>query len=145
MISTDNNNTLRPDVRKTNPSSPDPAQHFTVPEGYYDELKAKVLDRIHSEEVAHTADSTAPAPEEEKRPLHVILRPYLYLAAMFVGMALFFKVLPLITRETPAPDTTSAKVLTEEELKQQALSEEEFRQYILEDTEDEYLFATVFE
>ncbi len=117
----------------------DPANCFLMPDGYFDELKSKVFDRIHSDE------GSGVLPVQEKRPLHVVLRPYLYLAAMFVGMALLFKALPLITPPEPAT-TKDARVqaLTDEGLIRQ-VSEEEFKQYLLEETQDEYLLATVFE
>ena len=117
----------------------DPANCFRMPDGYFDELKSKVFYRIHTDE------ETEVPPVQEKRPLRVVLQPYLYLAAMFVGMALLFKALPLIT-PPGASDTGEARVqaLTDEESLRQ-VSEEEFRQYLLEETQDEYLLATVFE
>lgn len=117
----------------------DPANCFRMPDGYFDELKSKVFDRIHSDEDRDVL------PIQEKRPLHVVLRPYLYLAAMFVGMALLFKALPLITPpEAPAIEDARVQALTDEGLIRQ-VSEEEFKQYLLEETQDEYLLATVFE
>ena len=120
----------------------DPVAHFTVPEGYFDELKTKVFERIA---LSSEEDDLATLPVEKKRPLHVVIRPYLYLAAMFVGMALMFKALPLIIpAEQPLSTTATVRQVTEEEFVQE-LSEEEFNQLILDETQDEYLLATVFE
>ena len=117
----------------------DPVNCFQMPDGYFDELKSKVFYRIHSEEVREAE------PVPEKRSLLDVLRPYLYLAAMFVGMALLFKALPLIT-PPGATNTEEAQVqaMSDEEPIHE-ISEEEFRQYLLEETQDEYLLATVFE
>ena len=137
--------TNAPDKKQWKPL--DPAAHFSVPDGYFDSLKSKVFDRIRMEEEA-PEEAAALLHEEEqaqeaKRPLRIVLRPYLYLAAMFVGLALLFKALPLIM---PDELTSSQKVqaLTEQEFLRQ-ITEEEFDQYLLEETQDEYLMATVFE
>ena len=118
----------------------DPAAHFEVPEGYFEELKFKVFDRIKME----AEDPEASAPVAEKRPLHVVIRPYLYLAAMFVGMAIFFKLLPMVTGPDTAMQSAQVQALTDQQYIRQ-VSEEEFNQYLLEETQDEYLLATVFE
>lgn len=135
-----NSNPNLPSEKKRKPL--DPATHFQVPEGYFDELKSKVLYRIQSEEEAEIA--TEGNRIEEKRPLGVILRPYLYLAAMFVGMALIFKTLPLVTGVDQTIENTQVQALTEDEFIRQ-VSEEEFKQYLLEETQDDYLIATVFD
>ena len=129
--------TAQPDKRR---KDLDPAAHFEIPEGYFEELKFKVFDRIKME--AEDPEDLVPA--EEKRPLHVVIRPYLYLAAMFVGMALFFKIIPMISGPETAVPTEQIQALTEKQYIRQ-VTEEEFNQYLMEETQDEYLLATVFE
>ena len=65
---------------------------FTTPEGYFEGVNRSVMARIAAEE---TSEETSSA---ERKPLRLILAPYLSLAAMFAVIvcagSLFLKYLP---------------------------------------------------
>lgn len=61
---------------------PKPVNPFIVPEGYFDSLSERVMDKIRNEEV------------ETKLPSRIIsMRPYLTLAASISGLALIIYVI----------------------------------------------------
>lgn len=80
---------------KYKPHKENPLHPFTVPQGYFEVLKKEVMQKIEQTE-------QAPRPEEMHRTTWEILRPYLYLAAMFVGMLLMFKAFKLIAPQNNA-------------------------------------------
>ena len=57
---------------------------FTVPEGYMEGLTANIMSQLPERE-----------PEEEVKKVSLMdrVRPWLYMAAVFAGLGLFFKVL----------------------------------------------------
>lgn len=124
-----------PADRKTPYRKPnDPANHFTVPKGYFESLQQQVLSKVREEE----------AIENEKRPLLDVLRPYLYLAAMFVGLALIINVLPMIHSGSEDTATKTELYSAEDSTPEGKTDEEVFDQFIWEDTQDEYLVSTYF-
>lgn len=64
--------------------SNNPTYPFSTPEGYFDNLKVKMLSEIKKE--AQAVESSKPKVSRVE-----FFRPYLYLAAMFVGIFLLFK------------------------------------------------------
>ena len=73
---------LEPKYKPANPQ--DPTYPYSTPEGYFEEFKLRMMDTIRSEEPL--------SPPEVPRSLFQTLKPYIYLAAMFVGMLLMFNV-----------------------------------------------------
>ena len=63
---------------------------FTVPEGYMEGLTANIMSQLPERE-----------PEEEVKKVSLMdrVRPWLYMAAVFAGLGLFFKVLAFKLRE----------------------------------------------
>lgn len=89
---------------------------YTVPEGYFDGFKADLMNRIHDE-------------GKKKTRVYDVLRPYLYLAAMFIGLALFLNLLPLVSQK----NNSAGDELVAEEANQQ-----QFEEYLLDETSDDY-------
>lgn len=113
----------------------DPANSFDVPEGYFADLTERLISRIKEEEVLNN----------EKRPLIDVLLPYLYLAAMFVGLALIINVLPMIHPRASKDSMASTEPQTTGITDSDTVSDDEvFEQYVWEDTQDEYLVSTYF-
>ncbi len=113
----------------------DPANSFEVPEGYFANLPERLLNRVKEEE----------ALSNEKRPLIDVLRPYLYLAAMFVGLALIINVLPMIHPRASKDSMASTEPQTTGITYSDTVSDDEvFEQFVWEDTQDEYLVSTYF-
>ena len=91
---------------------------FTVPEGYMEGLTANIMSQLPKRE-----------PEEEevkKVSLMDRVRPWLYMAAVFAGLGLFFKVLvgpedktaktdSLLVKTEVSPNTVSALQAAEDE------------------------------
>ena len=75
---------------------------FTVPEGYMEGLTANIMSQLPERE-----------PEEEVKKVSLMdrVRPWLYMAAVFAGLGLFFKV--LVGSEDKAAKTDSLLVKTE--------------------------------
>lgn len=61
-------------------------RHYTVPEGYFDELADRIMQAIPEE--ADDANR-----ESEHTPLWMKLKPIIYMAAAFLLMVGFFKIL----------------------------------------------------
>ncbi len=75
---------------------------FSVPEGYLEGLTDRIMKQIPEETIV---------PEAEKVSLLDRLRPFLYMAAMFAGLGLFFKTIArLDSSHTDGRDTTSLLV-----------------------------------
>ena len=69
---------------KFNPYTPNRQAGFSVPEGYFEELTQRVMERLPEAE---------PQLEAEPQPtLWQRVRPWLYMAAMFAGAALIIRV-----------------------------------------------------
>lgn len=113
----------------------DPANSFEVPEGYFANLPERLLSRVKEEETLNN----------EKRSLVDVLRPYLYLAAMFVGLALIINVLPMIHPTASKDSIASTDPQTMDITYSNTVSDDEvFEQFVWEDTQDEYLVSTYF-
>lgn len=107
--------------RENNPLYP-----YSTPEGYFGDFKSRLMDRIREEERAEELL------EQHKRPILEVLKPYLYLAAMFVGLALFINLFPRLSRTSPhATEPLSAEQVYE-------VSDEEFEQFLFDDTAEDY-------
>lgn len=75
---------------------------FTVPKGYMEGLTANIMSQLPERE---------PEKEAKKVSLMDRVRPWLYMAAVFAGLGLFFKV--LVGPEDKAAKTDSLLVKTE--------------------------------
>lgn len=104
-----------------------PLYPYSTPKGYFEDFKSRLMDRIHQEESVEQE-----LPEPQKRPILQVLKPYLYLAAMFVGLALFINLFPRLSRTSP--DATEP-LATEQRVE---VSDEEFEQFLLDDTAEDY-------
>ena len=105
---------------------------FTVPEGYMEGLTANIMSQLPERE-----------PEEEVKKVSLMdrVRPWLYMAAVFAGLGLFFKVLvgpedktaktdSLLVKTEVSPNTVSALQAAEDEEYLEYL-EEQYAGYIL--------------
>lgn len=115
--------------------SDDPTQAFRVPDGYFDRLHASIKSRIEAEEEEEQA---APA----DRSLMDILRPYLYLAAMFVGLTLIINLIPYVDRMAGKESTPAMAVSqpTQEEIE---IADEYYEQFLWEETADEFIASSL--
>ena len=106
---------------------------FTVPEGYMEGLTTNIMSQLPDRE---------PEKEAKKVSLMDRVRPWLYMAAVFAGLGLFFKVLvgpedktaktdSLLVKTEVSPNTVSAL---------QAAEDEEYLEY-LEDQYAGYILA----
>ncbi|WP_156105848.1 hypothetical protein [Porphyromonas cangingivalis] len=64
--------------------SDNPIHPFSAPDGYFEDLRAKMLAEIKKEDLVVSSIKSEVSRFE-------LFRPYLYLAAMFVGIFLLFK------------------------------------------------------
>ena len=98
---------------------------FTVPEGYMKGLTANIMSQLPERE-----------PEKEVKTVSLMdrVRPWLYMAAVFAGLGLFFHV--LVGPEDKAAKTDSLLVKTEVSPKAvsalQAAEDEEYLEYLEE-------------
>ena len=97
---------------------------FTVPEGYMEGLTANIMSQLPEK------------PEERAKRISLMdrVRPWLYMAAVFAGLGLFFKV--LVGPEDKAAKTDSLLVKTEVSPASvsalQAAEDEEYLEYLEE-------------
>lgn len=101
---------------------------FSVPDGYLENLTAQIMDQLPEKEIVH---------EAKKISLMDRVRPWLYMAAVFAGLGLFFKAIintekdeavhqeALLVKSELTPDAVYAAQLSEAE---------EFYEYL----EDQY-------
>ena len=98
---------------------------FTVPKGYMEGLTANIMSQLPERE---------PEKEAKKVSLMDRVRPWLYMAAVFAGLGLFFKV--LVGPEDKAAKTDSLLVKTEVSPASvsalQAVEDEEYLEYLEE-------------
>ena len=105
---------------------------FTVPEGYMEGLTERIMSQLPEK------------PEERAKRISLMdrVRPWLYMAAVFAGLGLFFKV--LVGPEDKAAKTGSLLVKTEVSPASvsalQAAEDEEYLEY-LEAQYTDYLLA----
>lgn len=105
---------------------------FRVPEGYFEGLTADVMDRLPQK-----------LPEKEAKISWMDrVRPWLYMAAVFAGLGLFFKA--LVQVDEPSGQTDSLLVKTDVPTTTlpfvQEAEEEEYLEY-LEDLYTGYILA----
>ena len=97
---------------------------FTVPEGYMEGLTERIMSQLPEK------------PEERAKRISLMdrVRPWLYMAAVFAGLGLFFKV--LVGSEDKAAKTDSLLVKTEVSPASvsalQAAEDEEYLEYLEE-------------
>lgn len=73
---------------------------MTVPPDFFENFTSKMMERIPAEE---------PKPQvAEKRTIWQIIRPYVYMAAMFAGIWLMMNMSTFFTPDQPAPATSKA-------------------------------------
>ena len=98
---------------------------LTVPKGYMEGLTANIMSQLPERE---------PEKEAKKVSLMDRVRPWLYMAAVFAGLGLFFKV--LVGPEDKAAKTDSLLVKTEVSPASvsalQAVEDEEYLEYLEE-------------
>ena len=90
----------------------DPQSGFRLPDGYFDALTQRVMDRLPSDEASLSA-----APQPEEITLWQRVRPWIYLAALFAGAAFIIRV------ASPSPQEKADRLAREE-------SESEEMEYI---------------
>lgn len=105
----------------------DTLRPFATPDGYFEDLKARVLDKAKS-------TPQIALPEEPKPSRLDFIKPYLYLAAMFVGLLLMIKGVALLdhradrTKDTLTSESTTLEThtITEDDV-------EDFIHYTMEE------------
>ncbi len=113
---------------------------FRVPEGYMERLTARIMKQI-PKEIPQTEPQTVSLMEK--------VRPFIYLAAMFAGLGLFFKIIAHLDnsdKEFIAPDSLLVNTyipnnLLFSEQNEEIDEDEEYLTYI----EDQYANALVKE
>lgn len=100
---------------------------FLVPEGYLEGLTANVMGQLPDK-----------SPEEEVKKISLMdrVRPWIYMAAIFAGMGLFFKVLVGSDKDTSQRESLLVKTDVSSNLVTplQASEDEEYLEYL----EDRY-------
>lgn len=106
---------------------------FSVPEGYMEGLTANIMSQLPDK-----------SPEKEVNNISLMqrVRPWLYMAAVFVGMGLFFRVLVGFDPKTDKAGSLLVKTdITANQISAtQAAEDEEFLEY-LEDQYAGYILA----
>lgn len=115
--------------------SDDPTQAFKVPEGYFEQLHANIMTRIETEGAAEQE-------ELKKRSVMDVLRPYLYLAAMFVGMALLINIIPHL-HNAEAPGSVATHGIAQPLPADAQITDEEYELFLWEETADDFMAASV--
>lgn len=117
--------------------SDDPTQAFRVPQGYFDQLYSDLMGRIEEEE--------ASAQEAlRKRSTLDVLRPYLYLAAMFVGLAMIINLIPYVKKFRNADATSNlATAVSMEALQSFDITDEEYELFLWEEMADEVIASSI--
>lgn len=113
---------MTPEERNTKRQQ-DPLFPYKTPDGYFDNLKVSIMEQIKSEEA-------------NKSNVVEVLRPYLYLVAMFIGLALFLNLLPIVEKKF-AKDNI--------ELRAEDATDEEYNEFLLDETYDDYWGTIIME
>lgn len=84
---------------------------FEVPEGYFDHLADQIIDRLPEKEMKVL-------PLQEENSLWLKIRPWVYMAAMFIGAALIIRIGSWSLGSRQAEDSSYAyeEVISEEYL-----------------------------
>lgn len=105
----------------SNKDNRDPLYPFSIPEGYFDSFRDKLMARISAEEIA---------PSPNKPTILEALRPYLYAAAAVVAILMtIFAWDPLV--DLFSGDRAQEAVSAE-------MTDDEFQQFLLDDTSEDY-------
>lgn len=102
---------------------------FTVPEGYFEALAEKVMSELPEKTVR----------EEVHISIMDRVRPWLYLAAVFVGLGLFFRVFLAIDGVKGNDESESMLVKTEMSVGSVSMLEVEYDEEYLEYLETQYV------
>lgn len=106
---------------------------FTVPEGYFEGLTSQIMSQLPEK----------PQEKEKRISLMDRVRPWLYMAAVFVGLGLFFKAIVFVNTPDPnsvpdsllvrteAPVDSSIAFQTEEDLEYLEFIEDQYTNYLL--------------
>lgn len=106
---------------------------FTVPEGYFEGLTSQIMSQLPEK----------PQEKEKRISLMDRVRPWLYMAAVFVGLGLFFKAIVFVNTPDPnsvpdsllvrteAPVDSSTAFQTEEDLEYLEFIEDQYTNYLL--------------
>ncbi|OAV73328.1 hypothetical protein Barb6_00335 [Bacteroidales bacterium Barb6] len=96
---------------------------FTVPKGYMESLTSRIMDSLPEK------------PRQTETPVRPIdrIRPWLYLAAVFTGLLLFFRVIADMTGTDNTPSPTDSLLVSLPEAQDTALYEDAYSE------EEEYL------
>ena len=96
----------------------DPQSGFRLPDGYFDALTQRVMDRLPSDEASLSAasqsgssspkEATPAALQPEEITLWQRVRPWIYLAALFAGAAFIIRV------ASPSPQEKADRLAREE-------------------------------
>lgn len=121
---TNNNNILDRVDRRTG---------MTVPDGYFSEFAARMAASLPEQEWEHASAATA-----ARRPIWEIVRPYVYMAAMFLGV---WCMMNIFSHISSSPDMT----LESNPVLAQAVGSDTFiDEYILDDTDSSDLLDDVW-
>lgn len=107
---------------------------FTVPEGYFEGLTSQIMSQLPEK------------PQEKAKQVSLMdrVRPWLYMAAVFAGLGLFFKAIVFVNTPDPSAKPDSLLVRTEVPVDSftaiQAEEDLEYLEYI-EDQYTDYLLA----
>ncbi len=117
-----------------------PIHPFTTPDGYFEDFKAKMLHQIRTVEQGSRIEKE-PAPKPTRLD---ILKPYLYLAAMFVGMLLMFKVFDTGERKIDTNENASLYAVNDPETTDLSVySEEDIDEFLNQTTSESFLSAYI--
>lgn len=95
-------------MNTTNNNLPFPKSNgMKVPEGYFEDFQRRIMDSLPEIPVAE-----APKPRTKWQ----IIRPYVYMAAMFAGIYLMMNIFSLTGRFNPNEQTRFAEVVNEQTL-----------------------------
>lgn len=115
---------------RNNKIEENPLYPFTTPEGYFDDFKERLMNRIA------TKETTVATPQ--KTSVLRVLRPYIYAAAALAGIMLAINFAPDFFPTKATSDTTTS-------LANEKLSDEQFKQFLLDDTTEDYWGTVLLE
>lgn len=118
--------------------SNNPIYPFRTPEGYFEDLKAKVLEEVKGRH------QTAEVSGEGKYGLSTF-KPYVYLAAMFVGIFLLFKGVSYFESDLSQQSSASIELSAAGQEEILFVSEEEVDAFIGHSADELAFQAEIFE
>lgn len=117
--------------------SDDPTRAFEVPEGYFENLHANIMSRIETEKIVQEDTTT-------RRSVGDVLRPYLYIAAMFVGLALLINIIPHI-QDNNASSTVATQGVAQPLPADAEITDAEYELFLWEETADDFIASSISE